>query len=110
MNHIKIGLVTFILIASITGVLFYNKSQMAAKSRTDVLTAIPVTVVEVGKTNLTDTRSFMGTVEANNDVAIISETEGKVTAVLAKVGDFKPAGSVLIRVDDELTKAAYATA
>jgi RND family efflux transporter MFP subunit len=43
-------------------------------------------------------------------VNVISETQGKVTAVFAQVGDYKTAGSVLVQVDDELKKAALMSA
>jgi len=52
----------------------------------------------------------MGTIAANNDVTIISETQGRVVKVSAQVGDFKAAGSVLVEVDSELKEANYKTA
>jgi HAE1 family hydrophobic/amphiphilic exporter-1 len=54
--------------------------------------------------------SLIGMVAANNDVAVLSETQGRITAVLANVGDEKRAGAVLIHVDDELKQANLASA
>ena len=110
MTRIKLLIVSLVLLLVIVGALFYNKSRMAAKSTSDVLKSIPVSVAAAGKMKLADAQSFTGTVNANNDVLIVSETEGRVTAVFANVGDYKPAGATLIKVDDELKKAAFATA
>jgi RND family efflux transporter MFP subunit len=110
MKKTKIIAVSALIIGVIIAVLLYNKSKMAANSKNDILGAIPVSVITAGKMKLTDSHSLAGTIIANNDVAIVSETEGKVTAVLAKVGDYKIAGSTLLQIDDELKKAAYATA
>jgi RND family efflux transporter MFP subunit len=43
-------------------------------------------------------------------MAIVSETQGRVIKVLANIGDYVQAGSTIVEVDDELKKAAYATA
>ncbi len=94
----------------VTGVLLYNKSRMAARATTDVLTNVPVSVITVTKTPIRERHAFVGVVAANNDVSIVSETQGRITGVFAEVGQFKREGSVLVQVDDELKKAAYATA
>ena len=54
--------------------------------------------------------SVVGTVNAFNDVTIISETQGRVVKVLAEVGDHKQAGAVLVEVDSELKVAAFKAA
>ncbi|MBI1808226.1 MAG: efflux RND transporter periplasmic adaptor subunit [Ignavibacteria bacterium] len=110
MSKLKIITVGITLIAVITGVLLYNKSRSAAKARSDVLTTIPVSVMKVTRERLSDAHSFVGTVAANNDVAVVSETQGKVVAVMATVGDYKDAGSVIVQVDDELKQASFETA
>ena len=69
-----------------------------------------VSVDHAVKKTLSKTLSIVGIINANNDVNVISETQGKVTQVFAKVGDYKPAGSVLVQVDDELKKAALMSA
>lgn len=102
-----IAIAAFVVIVSI---LFYNRHQIQAKAQSDVLNTVPVSVVTATKQQLTENLSLVGTIAGYNDVAIVSETSGRVVAVLAKVGEFKPAGSVLIQVDDELKSAAFATA
>lgn len=81
----------------------------AAKSQ-ETEKAVSVSVVTVGKTTLSRTLSLIGTITANNDVAIVSETSGRVVAIGAKVGDYKPAGSVIAQVDDELKLANFKSA
>ncbi|MBK9248046.1 MAG: efflux RND transporter periplasmic adaptor subunit [Ignavibacteria bacterium] len=49
---------------------------------------------------------MVGTIQPNNDVNVLSETQGRVVQMFAKVGDFKSAGSVIATVDDELRQAA----
>ncbi|HEV8537795.1 MAG TPA: efflux RND transporter periplasmic adaptor subunit [Bacteroidota bacterium] len=110
MKRTKVLLVTATVIAAIIAVLFYNKSRMAAKSKSDVLKSIPVSIAVAGRMRLTDAYTLTGTIAANNDVTIVAESEGRVIAVRAKVGDHMPAGSVLILVDDELKEATFATA
>ena len=52
----------------------------------------------------------VGTVNAYNDVVVLSETQGRVVKVNVEVGDYKAAGSVLVEVDSELKEAAYKAA
>jgi RND family efflux transporter MFP subunit len=110
MNKMKLSVISLSVFAVIVAILMYNKSKMEAKSQTDILKPIPVTVGTAAKMDLSDAHSLTGTIVPNNDIAIVSETEGKVVAVYAKVGDTKEAGAVLFAVDDELKKAALATA
>lgn len=95
---------------AILAILFNNKARMKANSRTDLVGAFPVSVVRTDRKPLDRDLSLVGTIVANNDVAIVSETSGRVTRVLATVGDYRPAGAVLIQIDDELKAAAFETA
>jgi RND family efflux transporter MFP subunit len=83
---------------------------MDAQSKSEILGSIPVSAATVGMQKGGDDRTLVGTVVANNDVAIVSETQGRVTGVLAEVGDHKKAGSVLVQIDDELKKANFSAA
>lgn len=110
MKKRKAVVVGVIIFAAVLATLFYNRSRIQAKSRSEVLTSVPVTVVKAAKQQLSENLSLTGTIVAYNDVAIVAETSGRVTAIHATIGDYKPAGSVLIQVDDELKSAAFATA
>ena len=103
-------LIAVSMLSLIVFVLIYNKSRMEAKSKPDIHTSIPVTVVKAEKVKLSEMQSYVGTIAAQKDVAVVSETQGKVVAVYAEVGDYRSAGSMLIQVDDELKHAAYTAA
>lgn len=87
--------------------LMNNKAKMQAKTKTDIIGAYPVSVVSVDERALSQSLSLVGTIAANRDVAVVSETQGRVTSLTFDMGDFKPAGSVLIQVDDELKEANF---
>jgi RND family efflux transporter MFP subunit len=110
MKRMKIILAIFFVVGGIIAILMYNKSRMQARSQSDILSSIPVTVMTVSKGKIADESFLVGTITANNDVAIISETQGKVTVVVAEVGQYKKAGAVLIQVDDELKQANFIAA
>lgn len=97
-------------IVIVVAMLFYNKSKMQAQSKNIYQEKYYVTVAAAEQITPKEEISFVGTVAANNDVNIISETSGRITNVYANVGDFKSAGSVIVQVDDELKKAAYNSA
>jgi RND family efflux transporter MFP subunit len=111
----KIATIVIILIAAaaIGFTLYNNKEKSKAKTAavsSDMQKEIPVTVAAVQQQSLTDNLSMVGTVLPNNDVNVISETQGRIIQMLAKVGDVKPAGSVIATVDDELKQAALISA
>ena len=110
MKRLKIIVVLAIVISVIVGMLLHNKSIMAAKSKNEKIEAYPVTVAFVQNEKVTNDLELVGTIIANNDVAIVSEAQGRVVKVLAQVGDYKTAGSILFQLDDELKLEVYKTA
>ncbi len=110
MKRLKIIIILVVAISVIVGLLLHNKSLMAAKSKNEQIEAYPVTVALVQNEKVTNNLELVGTITANNDVAIVSEAQGRVVKVLAQVGDYKPAGSVLFQLDDELKLEANKTA
>ncbi len=84
-----------------------EKNEPQASTGAGMTTAHSVSVVTATKQSISDNFSLMGTIAANNDVVVMSETQGRVVKVNAQVGDFKTAGSVLVEVDDELKEANY---
>jgi RND family efflux transporter MFP subunit len=107
LNIIVIGILA---VALIIAVLLYNKSRMEARAKNDIVTSIPVTVTKVARQRVDDDRSIVGIISANNDVQVISETQGRIVTVSTEVGQYKSAGAVLVQVDDEMKQAAFATA
>ncbi len=104
-----IGLIV-IVIAGVVAVLLNNRSKLEAKSNQRIIEAYPVTVENVQKKELKRTLEMVGTINGTNDVAVVSEAAGRVLGTYAKVGDYKPQGSVLIQLDGELKNAALKTA
>ncbi|MCX7876458.1 MAG: efflux RND transporter periplasmic adaptor subunit [Melioribacteraceae bacterium] len=103
-----IGLVVIAII--VISILIINKKKLSANTSGGIDLTYYVTVEKVQKKNLETKLTLTGTIYANNDVNILSETSGKVIAVYAKVGDYKQANSVIVQVDDELRKAALMSA
>ncbi len=87
-----------------------TKNETPISSGTGIITAYSVSVVTAAKHSVSDNFSLMGTIAANNDVVIMSETQGRVVKVNAQVGEYKTAGSVIVEVDDELKEANYKAA
>jgi RND family efflux transporter MFP subunit len=110
-KYIYIG-VAVVLVVAVVLTLQHNKAQSEAKAARGAETekAVTVAVMPVKKGTLTEALSLVGTIAANNDVPIVSETSGKVKSVYTKVGQSVGGGSVLFQVDDELKYAAYQSA
>jgi len=96
-----------VVLGIIIVVLLNNRANISAKSRNEFQGAIPVTVAEVHAQKLSETLSLVGTITGINDVAVTAEVAGKVTAVLANVGDHLAAGAPIVQIDNELKKAAF---
>ncbi len=109
-NKIKYTAIVVIAFAAITAILLHNRSQIKAEENVERINAYPVNVDTVTFKRLTDRLNLVGTIEAKNDVPIVSEAQGKVTNVYAQVGDYKTAGSTLFQLEDDLELAAFKTA
>jgi RND family efflux transporter MFP subunit len=110
MTKVKIGIIAVLGLGLIVAVLFYNKNRSGADLKTEILKDVPVNVATVKKQPLQENLSLVGTIGANNDVNVVSETQGRVTAVMVKIGDYVAAGAILVRIDDELKQANLAAA
>jgi membrane fusion protein, multidrug efflux system len=102
-------ILSFILLLIVT-ILLLNKQKSQKNLKQDLQTEIPVNVEKVSKEKIKEELSLVGTIMGYNDVMIISETQGRVIKVYAEVGDYKTAGSPLIKVEDELMLANFITA
>jgi RND family efflux transporter MFP subunit len=100
------GAVVIVLIAVIMSI--RRKKESAAKS--DIITTVPVSVTLAQKKKLESNISLVGTINANNDVNVISEAQGVVKEVYVKVGNYVVAGKVLVHVDDEIPRSNLGTA
>jgi RND family efflux transporter MFP subunit len=105
---------TVVLIATVACVLLliagtkmFRKAGMANGLSLDI---VPVTVAKVSMQSMDEKLSLTGTLLANKDVDIISETQGTVVSVNIQVGDFKNVQDILFRLDDEVKQANYSSA
>jgi RND family efflux transporter MFP subunit len=108
-KYITLGLV---LVALVFGFYSCNKAKSDGQNSATatIATSYSVSVITAAKKDMTDNFSQVGTIVAYNDVAVVSETSGRVVKVRAEIGDYKEAGSVLVEVDSELKEAAFKTA
>ncbi|MEN6311906.1 MAG: efflux RND transporter periplasmic adaptor subunit [Acidobacteriota bacterium] len=81
-------------------------SSQEARTSSDV----PVQVSPAARQRIETRLARTGTIQADNDVVVVSETSGRVLKVLADTGDKRAAGAVLVKIDDEMRLAAYETA
>jgi RND family efflux transporter MFP subunit len=106
MKRIKVYSIVVISFALIVAVLMRNRSQIKAETKNLNVNSYAVSVATVEKEDIKNDLDLVGTIAANNDVRVVSESSGKVTEVLASVGDYEPAGTVLVQLDDKLQTAA----
>lgn len=106
MKKLKVYSIVIGVFAVIVAVLLHNRAQIKAETRNLHVDSYSVTIAPVEQRAITHDLELVGTIDANNDVHIISQASGKVTKVLAHVGDYEAAGSELIQVDDKLQAAA----
>lgn len=110
MKKVLYTLMVLVALGGTIVVLFNNKAKSDAKAKVPAPKAIAVTVIEAGRQSFADDLSLVGTIVANREVMVASETQGRVLGVGPRVGDRVSAGSMLARVDDELKRAALANA
>jgi RND family efflux transporter MFP subunit len=97
-------LVLLVLFGGALMVLQQNKARSEAKQNTAVARPFAVSVAQARQKEVTTALTLVGTVAPNREVAVASETAGRVVAVSLSQGDFKGASSVLVAVDDELRR------
>lgn len=111
MKKILIFLVVIIIIGGVAALLFYNKSKVQEKLKSvEVIKEFPVTVDKVRTDTLIKELSFVGTVAADKEVAIISETQGRITYLGINLGQSIGRGKVILTVDDEIKAATLKNA
>jgi RND family efflux transporter MFP subunit len=85
--------------------LFLNKNEAESKVyHSDTNAKIQVTTTKVSYQNLFEEKKYIGTITANRENKIASETQGKVIYVGVNEGDYINKGHVIARVDDTMLK------
>ena len=101
--------IVFAVVAALAGgtvtILLHNKALSDARSKTEILKAIPVTTVPVEKKMLEEHLNLIGTVIARSDIQLMAETQGRIVNVKVKAGDVISVGTELASVDSELMEA-----
>ncbi|MGE5432636.1 MAG: efflux RND transporter periplasmic adaptor subunit [Syntrophomonadaceae bacterium] len=111
MKKMKLTIGFAAVIAIIIAVLFMNKASRSSQIQRSVTTdKVTVSVEPAREEIISDELSIVGTIQSNNDVMVISETQGRTLQVFIKTGDYIKEGSPIAQVDDELKKAAFMTA
>jgi RND family efflux transporter MFP subunit len=106
----RVILIIVAAIAAVLLILFFNKSRMNAKNTEVKFSALPVSVVEMKKEIIKENLSVIGSIVPENEVAVISETQGKVIDLKIKVGSYVTKDSIIAYIEDELKQAAFMTA
>jgi RND family efflux transporter MFP subunit len=103
---ITVGVVIVVVVA------FLLTRETATKPVTTsaISSDVPVSVVIVQRQKLASNISLAGTINASNDVNVVSETQGSIRLVHLRVGDLVKAGTVLVEVEDDIPRSNLATA
>ncbi|HEY6951873.1 MAG TPA: efflux RND transporter periplasmic adaptor subunit [Bacteroidota bacterium] len=96
--------------AVVAAILLMRGPATRQVSTSAMSTDVPVSVATAKKQSLASTVSLAGTISANNDVNVISETQGSVRKVHLNVGASVAAGTVLAEVEDEIPRSSLSTA
>jgi RND family efflux transporter MFP subunit len=110
MNKKKIFAIGMLIVATLAVylVLMNNRAKMKAVSDSSfTLSDFPVTVATVARQAVSLDFSQVGVIAADRDVMVVSETQGRVIAVMVKVGSYVKAGAALVQVDDELPRSRF---
>lgn len=82
-----------------------NKEKLQNKVQKVSFDAVTVKVTEASQERISDNLSVVGTIVADKDVIVTSETAGRVLQFFVEKGGYVNAGAPLAYIDDELKKA-----
>lgn len=77
---------------------------MQREAKVAVITSYPVSVTKVLRKQVNVNISQVGIINANNNIPVVSELQGKVVAVLVQEGAYVSAGTPIVRVEDLLPR------
>ena len=86
-----------------------SRQEMEQKE-SPISSEVPVSVTVAARSTMERNLVLVGNTYAKADVNVVSETQGVVTAVYIKVGDYVSANSGLVQVDDEIPRSTKAAA
>ncbi len=110
MKHKKLILVVGLPLVAVL-LFLLNRGNNSETSQTATVTnGVPVSVTTAQRQKLASSISIAGTINPNNDVNVVSQTQGPVLRVHANVGTIVKAGTVLVEVEDKIQRSNLATA
>ena len=110
MKFKKSILIAIVVIGVVIVFLMMRDTGVKLDTTSAISTDIPVSVTTAQRQKLSSSISLAGTINASNDVNVVSETQGSVRQVHVNVGDMVKAGTVLVEVEDDLPRSNLATA
>jgi RND family efflux transporter MFP subunit len=110
MKTARIIAILALFCAVIAVLLWRNKEEMEAKASAPIALVPTVRTVTAEALALSESLVARGTIQAQNEVTVISETQGRATHVYVKLGDRVSAGTALVKVDTALKYSAYIAA
>ncbi|HBF19954.1 MAG TPA: efflux RND transporter periplasmic adaptor subunit, partial [Cryomorphaceae bacterium] len=112
MKKAVISLISLTVVGLIAYTLYANKEEMKADAKLSEVTSavIPVKVVSVKKIALEEKVSADGVFIAKTDLALLSETQGKVVRVYKEKGSHVEKGELLAQVENDLIQSEVAAA
>jgi RND family efflux transporter MFP subunit len=107
----KRSIITLVVVLLVVAAVLLMRGTATPPGSTSAITTdVPVSVIAAQKQRLASSISLAGTINASNDVNVISETQGSVRQVHLKVGDIVQAGTVLVEVEDHIPRSNLSTA
>ncbi|MHC1708651.1 MAG: efflux RND transporter periplasmic adaptor subunit [Bacteroidales bacterium] len=103
---IRISVILAILVGACAAKLIYNKSRIDANARPDTTTiAIPVSIEIASMKPMDNAFSLTGIFNANKELTLLAEGQGRVLRVFIDAGDAVKEGQVIAELDDILIKS-----
>lgn len=110
MKKILATVIILALFGAMGMVLMNNKARSEAKVKGIVDRPFTVSVARATTNDIGDSLVLIGSITPDREVAIASETMGKIRSISAEIGSYKGRGSVIATIDGELRRAAVMAA
>lgn len=104
----RIVLSVFVICLTALGIIGCTSSAQDNSSISKNRAPVTVSVVEVSKDALNQKINLTGTIQAEKEVIVVSETSGKILRLDVKIGDRVGKSSAIAHVDNTLQNAAFA--
>ena len=110
-KKIIVTIIVIIIFVLIFYKLFSNKQEIDKRNNIEVKsTKVPVTVAKVIKKDIVQQLNILGTLAAEKELTILSETQGRITSLSISNGTYLSNGMLIATVEDELRQIAVKTA